>query len=447
MILIELFIFLSTVLPLFHLINAIITRRKKDALGFELISKKKFSILIPCFNEEDTVISSIRGLLCMGYKNYEAIYINDGSRDNTLDLLSKALNLETIDIKACQLHSIKAVYRSKMHKNFFVIDKHNGGKSDALNAGIQLAKAEIVVTLDADSVLEKEALWHMNKAFEEEDVVAAGGAIHIMQGYDPLYLKNQFEKKRNVLITLQILEYLKGFYIYKLSLSKQKATAIISGAFGVFRKEILEKAGGFRKTLGEDIDITLKIQQLIQKTKQRIVYMPEALCYTQCPEDWRDLINQRVRWQKGFINCVGHYKKFILKTFFRKSLTFHFLIEALIVGISSCVFTIFTYIFVIVLAFSDPQTAYTFGVYFAFGVLFNVIYAASSVAISIKYNRYPKDISKKVALAMVLDIVFYRYFNLYMYLRGTASYFWNKNQKNSWNKVARNKRKFYVESI
>jgi cellulose synthase/poly-beta-1,6-N-acetylglucosamine synthase-like glycosyltransferase len=96
---------------------------------------------------------------------------------------------------------------------------------------------------------------------------------------------------------------MKGFYIYKISLHKQNATAIISGAFGAFRKDILMQAGGYRKTLGEDIDITLKIQFMIKNTNKKILYMPEALCYTQCPENWKDLFRQRIRWQKGFINC------------------------------------------------------------------------------------------------------------------------------------------------
>lgn len=255
LLIIEIFIFLSTVLPVFHLLNSFLTRKKQ--LMCTACEEKSFSIIIPCYNEEDTVQVSVHGLLAMDYQRYEAIYINDGSADNTLRVLDEILDLEEIEMATVPA-GVKKVYQSHKYRKFFVIDKRNGGKSDALNTGIHFAKANLVVTLDADSVLKKDSLIHMNSAFEDEDIVAVGGSIHILQGYEPAYLQNRIGRKQSLLITLQILEYLKGFYIYKMSLSKQRATAIISGAFGVFQKEILLLAGGFRKSLGEDIDITMR---------------------------------------------------------------------------------------------------------------------------------------------------------------------------------------------
>ena len=459
MIAIELLIFLSTVLPLFHLINALLTRKRRNAAAPR--SEKAMSILIPCFNEEDTIAMSMRGLLAMDYTNYQVIYINDGSYDGTMDALQKELDLvaENIqptmeDKRTYALFSqkthhlgIEAVYRSRRYPNFLVIEKRNGGKSESLNAGIHYAANDIIVTLDADSVLDKQALQRMNRVLEDADVVACGGSIHIMQGYDPAYLEKRIGRKRSTLITMQILEYLKGFYIYKMSLDKQKAMAIISGAFGVFTKDVLKRVGGFRKTLGEDIDITLKIQIAIHKTAQKIVYLPDALCYTQCPESWHDLVRQRIRWQKGFINCIAYYRRFLLKTFLVKSLSFHFFVEAMVVGLVSCVFTVFTYVFVGVLAFGDVHTVVVFGIYFGFGVAFNVLYALGAVAVSVRHNRYPQAILKKTVAAILLDIVFYRFFNLAMYLGGTVSYFWRHSTDHRWNKVARSKRVFNVGSI
>ena len=440
MIIIELLIFLSTLLPIIHIINAVFTSRKfRDRTA---IGKKKMSIIIPCFNEEDTVLGSINGLLNIDYDDIEAIYVNDGSTDKTFCVLNRMLNLAPVYRNHPHQHNVRTIYQSKTHPNFYVIDKANGGKSEALNAGIFFASCDIVVTLDADSVLKKDALLYMNAAFEDADVVAAGGAIHIMQGYDALYLGNKLGFKKRFLITLQILEYLKGFYIYKLSLSKQKALAIISGAFGVFRKEIILKAGGFRKTVGEDIDITIHIQQLIHKTKQKILYLPHALCYTQCPENWRDLKKQRIRWQKGFIDCVSHYKRFLLKTFLVRSLSFHFLLEALVIGICSCVFTIFTYVFVAVLAFCDSQIVWVFFQYYLFCLGFNIVYSVSAIVLCIKYNWYPKGTMMKAGGAILFDIFFYRYFNLFMYIAGTFLYFWSGRKMQNWNKVDRNKRAF-----
>lgn len=455
MIVIELLIFLSTILPLFHIINSLISLRKqKKYLDRE---EKRMSILIPCYNETDTVKISIKGLLNMNYDSFEAIYINDGSDDDTFEKLSSLLSLQRIDAandfkinetrqlstfcKRIQNLRIKGVYKSKVFSNFYVIDKVNDGKSSALNAGILFAHSDIVVTLDADSVLEKNALKIMNCEFYDNTVVAAGGSIHIMQGYDKDYLCGRFDKKRSLLVNLQIMEYMKGFYVYKKSLAKQNATAIISGAFGVFTRDILMQAGGFRKTLGEDIDITLCIQRMIHKTDKRIVYITDAMCYTQCPENLHDLTRQRLRWQKGFVNCVFHYKKFLFKTLFIKSLSFHFLFEAMIVGISSCLFTVFMYVFVTAMAFSDISTLKLFGIYYGFGVVFNIGYSISALILSAKKHKYPKAAYKKVALAIVLDIFFYRYFNLLMYIGGTASSMWNRGES-SWNKVERNKREF-----
>ncbi len=444
MIFIEWLILLSTILPIFHLINALTERKRKV---YRVKEKKRFSILVPCYNEEDTVLLSIRGLLGMDYRNFEAIYINDGSDDNTLNVLDNALELIPLPGFVAGVIGVKALYRSKKHPNFFVIDKHNGGKSTALNAGLRFARSELVVTLDADSVLHREALCHMNRVFEDNDVVAAGGSIHIMQGYDAHYLNKHTGIKRKALIILQILEYLKGFYIYKMSLSRQHAMAIISGAFGVFRRDILLKAGGYRNTLGEDIDITMRIQQLIHKTTQKILYIPEALCYTQCPENLSDLKKQRLRWQKGFIDCVAHYKWFLLKTFLTRSLSFHFLVEAMVVGICSCLFTIFTYVFVAVLASGDFQTVRIFSMYFGFCIVFNIVYSLSALAISVRYNRYPKGIMKKAWLAIPLDLLFYRYFNLLIYICGTVLYFWTSKRKFNWNKVQRVKSEICISNV
>jgi cellulose synthase/poly-beta-1,6-N-acetylglucosamine synthase-like glycosyltransferase len=377
----------------------------------------------------------------MDYDNYEAIYINDGSEDNTLEVLQSILSLYTIGKGTNGDESV--VYRSGLYPNFYVIDKPNGGKSEALNAGISLASSDLIVTLDADSVLERDALQHMSCVFEDADVVAAGGSVHIIQGYAAPDRRLSIKP----MVMLQILEYLKGFYIYKMSLSKQRAMTIVSGAFGVFRKEILILAGGYRKTLGEDIDITIRIQQMIHKTKKKILYIPKALCYTQCPENWRDLKNQRIRWQKGFIDCVVHYKAFLFKTFLYKSLSFHFLIEAMAVGLCSCLFTIFTYVFVAVLAFGDIQTVGVFGAYYLFCLAFNIIYSLSALAISVRYNRYPRHILRKAWLAIVLDILFYRYFNLIMFLGGTLLYFWKRGSQNDWNKVSRIKREYCAPAV
>lgn len=442
---IELLIFLSTALPVFHLLNALTARRRKHAVPF-CSREKEFSLLIPCYNEEDTVETSIKGLAAMDYHKFVAIYINDGSSDGTLDVLDRALGLQGKPVPTAHPEGVIGVYQSQRFPNIFVIDQENRGKSAALNTGIHFAKTDLIVTLDADSILEKSALAHMNRAFEDEKVVAAGGAIHVLQGYDPAYLSGSLKPVSRLLITLQILEYLKGFYIFKMSLSRQQALAIISGAFGVFRKRVLLAAGGFRATLGEDIDMTIRIHRLIQGTGHKVLFLPEALGYTQCPESWHDLKNQRIRWQKGFIDCARRHKWFILKTFLFKSICFHLLVEAELVGLCSSLFTVLSHIFVIILACANIHTLYTFIAYYAFCLAFGAIYAACAIYVSVRYNRYPGITMKKTAKAVVADMFFYRYFTLFMYLGGAVAYFWNRDEKDCWNKAARNNRHYLVSA-
>lgn len=441
MIFLELLIFFSTVLPLFHLINALLTRRKRTAISK---TERMVTVLIPCYNEEDTVALSVRGLLQMNYRHFEVIYINDGSCDATLEKLNHLLKLKQVpDVLLC---GRAVLYRSERYRNFRVIDKHNGGKSAALNIGLQLAKSDIIVTLDADSVLDPGALKVLSSAFDDPNVVAAGGVIHIMQGYDPAFYNHHYSGVRNILVSLQMLEYMKGFYIYKLSLAKQNATAIISGAFGAFKRSALLAVGGYRRTLGEDIDITMRIQKMIHRTDMKVVYLPDALCYTQCPENWHDLMRQRLRWQKGFVDCTVHHRKFLLRTFLYKSLSFHYLFEAFVIGQCSAVFTSLNYILVLGMALMNPAAAHTFFGYFVLCLAINLFYTLGAIAESRIYHRYPRGAWKKTLLAIVLDLLFYRFFNLLTYLAGTIAYFWNRGDAR-WHKAVRSKQSYYAADI
>ncbi len=439
MIAIEMLILLSTILPLFHLLNALVGRRRKakPVSGHE----RRISILVPCFNEEDTVKISVSGLLRSDYGNYEAIFINDGSIDGTMEQLSDVLDLYALPDAP---PGGAAAYRSAKYENFFVLDQKNGGKSAALNAGIAFAGSDIIVTLDADSVLQRNALNIINRAFDDGNVAAAGGAIHIMQGYAPKSVFRRLGRVRAVIVALQMLEYLKGFYIYKLSLAKQNATAIISGAFGAFRKQVLLDAGGFRRTLGEDIDITISIQKHIHRTKKRILYLPEALCCTQCPENWDDLKKQRIRWQKGFIDCAVHHRRFLLRTMLFKSLSFHFVVEALAVGHLSCLFTLLTLGLMPLLALNEQASLYTFLLYYALSTGLSLVNSLAALAVSARYHRYPTHMWGWLLMAMLLEVLFYRYFTLLMYLGGTVSYFWSRRSAQNWGRVARSHQPYYA---
>lgn len=295
-----------------------------------------FSILVPAYNEEKVIENCIVGFKQLAYKNAELIIINDGSKDHTLAVLKKALNLIPSDasLKMTQLkhNQILAIYESKDFPNIYVIDKLQGGKADALNAGINFSAKEIVITLDADSILEKYSLCEMNVAFQNNDMVACGGNVLIAQGFKGEFTQLTPTFKINGLIRYQLLQYLTAFHLHKQAQSTLQTITVIAGAFGAFRKDVLFSINGFRNTIGEDMDVTLKLHLWMKENRgKKISFVPAAKCYTECPSTLHDLFKQRVRWQKAFIDCLIYYRKCFFTNFSIRFSIF-FLVDQFIIG-------------------------------------------------------------------------------------------------------------------
>jgi cellulose synthase/poly-beta-1,6-N-acetylglucosamine synthase-like glycosyltransferase len=434
MIFLEILILLSTLFPIIHLFQAIFVafkNKKQKKIGFDMINK--FSILIPCYNEEDVIFTSIEGIKRLNYSNYEVIYINDGSSDDTFQALDKYLKLKQ-QYNSLQDENPKVLgfYKSTVYENFYVVDKLNGGKADSLNTGISFSNYELIVTLDADSVLEKNSLCIIDNTFSDEKVIAAGGVVHVLQSsFSPI--GGNF---KDGLIKLQALDYIKGFYIYKASLACEDALAIISGAFGIFKKSVLKEVGGYRNTLGEDIDITLRFQQYALRYKKTIKFIPHAICYSECPESWSDLFKQRIRWQKAFIDCLLKFSSFIVRSFMTKPVSFYLILEAFGVGITSSIFTIAMGLTALFSTSSLVLANFVF--YYIISTIFNLIYSLIAIKISNLYCKRKYSI-KYFITTLIWDVLFYRYVNILYYLSGTVLYFFNRK---SWNKVKRSKRKY-----
>ncbi|MDD2409931.1 MAG: glycosyltransferase family 2 protein [Bacilli bacterium] len=404
---------------------------------------RRISILIPCYNEEKIIKNTVEGLLRIEYYNYECIFINDGSTDNTLKELEKTLKLmQTERAKKHNLNSkdIKQFYKSKKYRNMYVIDKENGGKSEALNCAITYSMYDYVVTLDADSILKKDALAIISACFDDPDVVAASGVIQILQSFKLSKKEDKTTLKLNYLLRLQAIEYIKSCYCYKASLAKLKSLLVISGAFGAFKKDILLEVNGFSHVIGEDLDLTLKIQFLIQNSNKKIVYMPEAICYTEGPETFKDYVKQRKRWQQSFIESLFSFKKIIFKNFFVKSLPFFMIVDALFLGIiSSFIIVIFSLLAIINII---NNNIFHILIYFLIFIAVHLTYNIAGISIAYHYNIKYKGIDFiRVIFTVILDIFFYRIVILYTIITGTISYFTNKR---GWNKVNRSGRNYNV---
>ncbi len=265
------------------------------------------SVLIPAFNEEATIATSVRSILQLEYPEYEVVVVNDGSKDATLRTLVREFGMvpfpEAVRVQVPSAQ-IRGVYRSTRYRNLCVIDKENGGKADALNAGINVARYPLLCAVDADSILQRDSLWRVVEPFlEDPNTIAAGGTVRIANGCS---VEGGFLTRvglpRNPLALFQIVEYLRAFLFGRLGWSPMNAVLVISGAFGLFRRDAVVLVGGYRTdTVGEDMELVLRLHRHHRTygVPYRIVFVSEPICWTEAPESLRVLKNQRVRWQRG----------------------------------------------------------------------------------------------------------------------------------------------------
>jgi len=277
---------------------------------------RPLSILVPAHNEEKTIVASVMSLLALRYPEYEVVVINDGSTDDTLDRLIREFRLIKIErpISLILPHQeIVAKYVSVDHPQLFVIDKQNGGKADALNAGINASQYPLFCCLDADSVLEDDALVRATRLFaEDREVIATGGIVRVINGCEVASgAVKSVRAPKGFLECFQAVEYTKGFLSGRTAWNYFHSLLIISGAFGIFRKDMVMRIGGYRKGVGEDMDLVVRLHQycLHEKIRYKVVFVPDPVCWTQVPSDLASLLKQRNRWHRGLIDSLWHSKR------------------------------------------------------------------------------------------------------------------------------------------
>lgn len=227
------------------------------------------TIIVPCYNEQDVIIGSLKSLLQQTYPKIEILVIDDGSKDRTYPL---AKSLEFDDGK----RSLK------------VLSKQNGGKSRALNFGISKSRGNLVCAVDADSKLEKNAIMLLVQHFKNPDVAAVAGSVHVVN-------------TDTFITSLQALEYIEGLNMVKNGQAFLKLVNIIPGPIGMFRKDAIAKVGYYdHDTFAEDCDLTLKLIA----NGYKIDFEPEALSHTEAPENLLDLLKQRYRWTRGILQAI-----------------------------------------------------------------------------------------------------------------------------------------------
>ncbi|MDT9600677.1 glycosyltransferase family 2 protein [Sphingosinicella rhizophila] len=357
------------------------------------------AVLAPAFNEEVTIVESVNSLLALQYPDFEVIVINDGSKDNTLQRMIDHFGVAPVD----RFHDItvahnpiRGLYASARIPRLLVVDKENGGKSDALNAGINVARAPLFCSIDADSLLEPDALLRAVRPFIEEPVetIAVGGTIRIANG-SRIEAGRVVEVRlpRNFLALVQIVEYLRAFLMARLALSRMQVLTVISGAFGLFRRRIALEVGGYSHgTVGEDMELVVKLHRHMREQKKlyRIEFIPEPVCWTEAPDNLAVLGRQRARWQRGTLETFVKHKSMLFNPRYGR-IGFIGFGQVLVVDVLGPVIEVFGYVLIPLLwAFGLLAFEYLLAflaITFTFGIFVSV---ATLILEEIELRRFPR---------------------------------------------------------
>jgi cellulose synthase/poly-beta-1,6-N-acetylglucosamine synthase-like glycosyltransferase len=295
------------------------TKRARRLAG-SVAAPRFVSIVAPAYNEELTIVESVRAFLAVDYQPREIVIVNDGSTDRTLAILQETFQLVRAPLafdRPLPSEPVRGIYRSVSEPDLVVLDKHNGGsKADAANAGINAASGALVLVIDADTILEADAIDRAVIPFlEDPAVVAVGGNVGIANGCRIEHGRvTRIAMPHSWFARFQLIEYMRAFLLFRMACASQNAVILISGAFGLFRRDAVIAVGGYDRTaIGEDIDLTIRLQRHFRAKGEpvRIAFDPNPLCWTQAPEDWQSLKSQRYRWRRGLLQTLWRYRRMI----------------------------------------------------------------------------------------------------------------------------------------
>ncbi len=284
----------------------------------------RISIIAPAYNESKSIIDNVRTLLSLYYNNFEVIIVNDGSTDDTFQKIVQAFELVKVNYffdYRIPCERIKGVYKSDnpSYNRLIVIDKNNGGKADSLNAGINISRNSLIVTIDADSIIESDSILKLVKPFLEEKerkVIGTGGVIRIVNSCDIESGQiKEIKLPEQILPRLQVLEYTRAFLLGRMAWSHLDGLMLISGAMGMFDRETVIMAGGYSiKTVGEDMELVLRMRRFKaeRREKYEVTYIPDPLCWTEAPSDFKSMRKQRTRWTRGLIESLWTHRKIFM---------------------------------------------------------------------------------------------------------------------------------------
>ena len=274
------------------------------------------TILVPAYNESATIESSVTAILTLEYRTFEVVVVNDGSKDDTFERMRHAFDLYEVPRtypEGISTQPLRGVYRSRTRTRLLVIDKENGGKADSLNAAINASRFPLVIAVDADTLIEPDALLRLTRPFLlGRPIAAVGGTVRVANNC--IVQDGRVTDARvphRFLPGIQVVEYLRAFLFGRLGWNRLGGSLVISGAFGLFRKEYLTAIGGYHVTsVVEDLDLVVRLHRYLRRERIRyeMPFIPDPVAWTEVPETGRVLGRQRERWHRGLIAAMWEYK-------------------------------------------------------------------------------------------------------------------------------------------
>ena len=389
------------------------------------------SIIVPTYNEEIGCLEAVRSLLSLNYPEHEVLIVNDGSTDRTMEILSENFQLipaPRYPLAKIETAPVHAVYQSQTNPNLWVIEKENGRRADAINAGINYCRTPLFCATDADCILERDAMIRAVRPFlEDETTVASGGIIRVANGCTvKAGTVDRVRLPDSILPKFQVIEYFRAFLAGRVGWDALKIMLLVSGAFGVFRRDLVVKVGGFNAaSIGEDLEMTIRLHRYCRDNDipYRVSFVPDPVAWTEVPDKLSILGNQRDRWQRGLIDAMMRHKKMLFNPRYGRigmlAFPYFFILEMLGPVIE------FTGYIVFVLALASGVASLPFALMFLLlAVVVGMVLSVVAVALEeLTFRRYPRmrDLFRLLGLC-VAENLFFRHVLTYYRFRGIVSY-------------------------
>ncbi len=433
-------LYCSSVLEMRQYLNEVRAEKYREILSSEVAPS--ISMLVPAFNEEKSIVESVRALLTLAYPRLEIVVLDDGSTDATFETLSSTFDLTPIQPIYDQrivTSKVTAIYRSRRFPNLLVVSKDKGGKADTLNVGINVATSELLCAIDADTILDPDGLRRLVRPFiRSSDVVAAGATIRVANGCTVTHGRLASERgPHRALAGMQAVEYLRAFLFGRPGWNRLGGNLLISGAFGLFRRESLLETNGYEKSVGEDMELIVRLRRHGYETGKpaRIEFVPDPVAWTETPVSFRELGRQRERWQRGFSDVLWRHRRLLLNPRYGVLGLVVFPVFLLFEWMAPIVEAVGLVLVVVGLLLGQVSALFAilfFSLACGLGVLLSML---ALMLEELSFRRYGRARDRALLVVWaVLENFGYRQLTILWRLRGTLSYL---RGKKAWGKMSR----------